>query len=92
MNTIKSDNPTQADGLDIRPWYKEPWPWVLIAIPLLTIIASGYTFYLAVTYPDYLVIEEEEYSEIVEDLRPSYTTGLQRVPGGQSSDEDNEQH
>ena len=75
MNTIKSDNPTHVDGLDTRPWYKEPWPWVLIAIPLLTIIASGYTFYLAVTYPDYLVIEEEEYSEVVKDLRPSFTTG-----------------
>ncbi len=88
----KSDIPAQDDGLDIRPWYKEPWPWVLIAIPLLTIIASGYTFYLAVSNPDYLVIEEEEYEAIVEDLRPSLSSGLQREPVDQHSDEENEQH
>jgi len=52
-----------------RPWYREPWPWVLIAIPLATIIASAITFWLAVTRPDYLVLDEPEYQEIKSDLR-----------------------
>jgi hypothetical protein len=48
---------------------------VLIAIPLLTIIASVYTFYLAVSHPDYLVVEEEEYNSIVEELRAELSPG-----------------
>ena len=92
MNSVKPENLAQKGDLDIRPWYKEPWPWVLIAIPLLTIIASGYTFYLAVSHPDYLVVEEEEYNAIVAELRPSLSTGSEQVPGDQNPDEDDEQH
>jgi hypothetical protein len=76
----KSGNPTHIDGLDTRPWYKEPWPWVLIAIPLLTIIACAYTLYLAVSNPDYLVVEEEEYNSIVEELRASPSPGPEQAP------------
>ncbi len=92
MNSVKSDIPTHIDGLDTRPWYKEPWPWVIIAIPLLTVIASGFTFYLAVSNPDYLVVDEEEYNAIIEDLRPSLSTGSEQAPGDQKQDEGDEHH
>lgn len=80
MTSGKAENPTHIDGLDTRPWYKEPWPWVLIAIPLLTIIACGYTFYLAVSHPDHLVIEEKEYNAIVEELRAAPSPGSEQAP------------
>ncbi len=80
MKSVKSGIPTHIDGLDTRPWYKEPWPWVLLAIPLLTIIASGYTFYLALSHPDYLVVEEQEYNTIVEELRAEPSLGTERSP------------
>jgi hypothetical protein len=51
-----------------RPWYKEPWPWVIIAIPLAAVIMGVITFYLAVSHPDYLVVEEEQYREIKSEL------------------------
>jgi len=51
------------------PWYRQFWPWVLIAIPLLTVIASGVTFWLAVSNPDYLVVEDQEYQQIKSELR-----------------------
>jgi hypothetical protein len=41
----------------------------LIAIPLLTIIASAVTFYLAVSRPDYLVVDEPGYRELKSELR-----------------------
>ena len=53
-----------------RPWYREPWPWVLIAIPLLTVIASGVTLWLAVSNPDYIVVEDVEYNRIRSEMRP----------------------
>ena len=57
-----------------RPWYREPWPWVLIAIPLLTVIASGITLWLAVSNPDYIVVEDEEYNRIRSEMRPGLAT------------------
>jgi hypothetical protein len=54
---------------DQRPWYKEPWPWVAIAIPAAAVIMGFTTYYLAVTNPDYLVVEEQQYREIKSELR-----------------------
>ncbi len=88
MNTDRQKKPTHIDGLDTRPWYKEPWPWVLIAIPLLTIIASGYTFYLAVSNPDYLVVEEEEYNAIVEELRAAPSPDPEQIPADPDGEND----
>lgn len=52
-----------------RPWYREPWPWVLIAIPALTIIASAITLWLAISRPDPLVLEDEDYRRVQAELR-----------------------
>lgn len=40
-----------------RPWYREPWPWFLIALPLIAVAASFYTLYLANRTPDSLVTD-----------------------------------
>ncbi|MCD0504224.1 hypothetical protein [Bordetella petrii] len=31
------------------PWYREPWPWFLMAGPLLAILGCMITIYLAMT-------------------------------------------
>lgn len=36
-------------------WYRNPWVWLIIAIPGLTIVGCVVTIYLAVTNPDVLV-------------------------------------
>ena len=40
-----------------RPWYREPWPWFLIALPLIAVVASFYTIFLATRAPDSLVTD-----------------------------------
>ena len=40
-----------------RPWYREPWPWFLIALPLIAVVASVYTIFLASRSPDSLVTD-----------------------------------
>lgn len=40
-----------------RPWYREPWPWFLIALPLIAVLASSYTLFLASRAPDSLVTD-----------------------------------
>ncbi|MFZ1910379.1 MAG: FixH family protein, partial [Burkholderiales bacterium] len=38
-----------------KPWYREPWPWLLIAGPAAVVVASFYTLYLAIVSADGLV-------------------------------------
>jgi hypothetical protein len=35
-----------------RPWYRQPWPWFLIAIPLLGIVLSSITVATAILTAD----------------------------------------
>jgi uncharacterized protein len=43
---------------DLRPWYREPWPWLLMAGPATVIVASLATLYLAVRSEDGLVVDD----------------------------------
>jgi len=38
-----------------KPWYREPWPWFLIAGPGIVVVASFYTLYLAIVSSSGLV-------------------------------------
>ncbi len=46
------------DALDDRPWYRQAWPWVLIALPLTSVVASFTTLYIAMQDPDGLVKDD----------------------------------
>lgn len=46
---------TQTDAL---PWYREPWPWLLMAGPVAVIIAGFATVWLAVISSDGLVVDD----------------------------------
>jgi len=46
------------NDLDTQPWYKQGWPWALIAIPLLTVIAGVITFIIAANTSDSLVTDD----------------------------------
>lgn len=38
-----------------EPWYQNPWVWLVIAIPSLTVVGCMLTMYLALTNPHILV-------------------------------------
>ena len=40
------------------PWYREPWPWILIALPLSAVIAGIATLIIAIENQDGLVAED----------------------------------
>lgn len=42
----------------VRPWYREPWPWILAAGPSIVVIAALYTAWLAVVSDDGLVTDD----------------------------------
>lgn len=41
-----------------QPWYREPWPWLLMAGPALVIVAGSVTAWLAITSADGLVDDD----------------------------------
>jgi len=45
---------TDADAID-EPWYRNPWVWLIIAIPSLTVVGGLITLYLALSRPVILV-------------------------------------
>jgi hypothetical protein len=43
----------------VKPWYHEPWPWILMAGPAIVVVAALATAWLAATTDDGLV--EDDY-------------------------------
>lgn len=41
-----------------RPWHHEPWPWILMAGPLIVIVAGFVTLWLAIKSDDGLVADD----------------------------------
>lgn len=41
-----------------NPWYREPWPWILMAGPATVIVAGFITLWLAITSFDGLVVDD----------------------------------
>ena len=42
----------------IRPWYREPWPWILISGPAAVIVAGAVTSWIAFSTSDGLVADD----------------------------------
>ena len=42
----------------IQPWYRHPWPWMLMAGPFTAVVAGLFTAYLAVSSNDGLVDDD----------------------------------
>ena len=45
-----------------KPWYRHPWPWILMAGPFTVVVAGTFTAYLAVVSNDGLV-EDDYYKQ-----------------------------
>lgn len=48
----------RLNSSDKRPWYKEPWPWLLMAGPLAVVVAGFITAWLAIKSNDGLVADD----------------------------------
>ena len=35
-----------------QPWYRHPWPWILMAGPAVVVVAAFATLAIAIAYPD----------------------------------------
>mgnify|MGYP001818893455 CR=1 FL=1 len=51
------------------PWYRQFWPWFIIALPAAVVVASFFTLWLAISNPDPLVVDEDEYRQLKSELK-----------------------
>jgi len=68
MSNRPPTNTQPAPGQDL-PWYRQFWPWFIIALPAAAVIASFFTLWLALSNPDYVVVDDEEYQRVDSGLK-----------------------
>ena len=51
------------------PWYKQFWPWFIIALPASAVIASFITLWIAISNPDGMVLTDTEYRRVNSELK-----------------------
>ena len=69
---MKSPRPLQnqePESVQYQPWYRQFWPWFIIALPTSAVIASFISLWLAVSNPDHLVVDEQEYQQLRSELK-----------------------
>ena len=49
---------TTSPGRPPKPWYREPWPWFLIAGPAIVVVAGIATAFIALSTDDGLVADD----------------------------------
>jgi hypothetical protein len=67
MNSQKRNHKQLSD--ENLPWYRQFWPWFIIALPAAVVIASFFTLWLAISNPDHLVLDEDEYRQLKSELK-----------------------
>jgi hypothetical protein len=68
MSNSPSHNINPAPGQDL-PWYRQFWPWFIIALPASVVVASFITLWLAISNPDPLVIKVDYYQRFNSEIK-----------------------
>jgi hypothetical protein len=67
LNQVKQN--AKHDAGQEEPWYRQFWPWFIIALPASAVIASFITLWLAISNPVELVVTEEDYQQLRSELK-----------------------
>lgn len=73
MNQVPNSPPALSRvhqrRIDDKPWYKQFWPWFIIALPLTSVVASFTVLWLAISNPDHEVLNAKQYQELNKGLK-----------------------
>lgn len=58
MHSRESDTMNAGSNETSVPWYREPWPWLLMSGPAIVVVAGVVTAWLAVVHEDALVADD----------------------------------
>jgi uncharacterized protein len=59
---MQSNHEVSAHLFQVKPWWREPYVWMVISGPLLAVVACIITAYFIMRGPD-AVVSEDNYSE-----------------------------
>jgi hypothetical protein len=57
MQIEQTDGGRESGRATIEPWWKEPWPWLLMSGPLLAMAACAVTIWLAMRHADVPIVD-----------------------------------
>ena len=60
---MSTPTPPHAGRSPAKPWYKYPWPWLLMAGPAIVVVAAFYTYHLAATRNNPSLVTDDYYRE-----------------------------
>ncbi|WP_456282545.1 FixH family protein [Cupriavidus sp. JZ107] len=63
-----------------KPWWKEPWPWLLISGPALAMIGCAVTIWVALRHADRPIVDGVVRQGLV--IRQTAATSAPATPGG----------
>ena len=83
MYSIRKTQNTDIQPGQNQPWFRQFWPWFIIALPTSAVIASFVSLWLAVSNPDYLVVTDDEYLQLKSELKAQTpaTENNEAIPG-----------
>lgn len=86
MNPDKqTENAVLVPGQNL-PWYRQFWPWFIIALPASAVIASFITLWLAISNPDHLIVTDNEYRQLKSELKAQQPVKENKVTEADESD------
>jgi hypothetical protein len=69
MSRTQPQQNSKPDAQQIEPWYRQFWPWFIIALPASAVIASFFTLWLAISNPVQMVVTEQDYQQLRSELK-----------------------
>lgn len=66
---IQQQRNSTSSPAENLPWYRHFWVWFIIALPASAVIAGFITLWLAMSRPDHLVVDDEEYRRLNSELK-----------------------
>lgn len=54
---------------DTKPWYRQFWPWFIIALPAASVVGGLTTFWISLQTTDSLVLQSDDDMQIVAERR-----------------------
>jgi len=82
MSKNSQSNTTLANPSQEPPWYRQFWPWFIIALPASAVVASFFTLWLAISNPDPLVVDDGQYQRLNSELKAQQAAGKEAETSG----------
>lgn len=60
---MSNSRPSRPGSTPAKPWYKHPWPWLLMAGPAIVVVAGFYTYHLAANRNNPSLVTDDYYRE-----------------------------